>query len=133
MEFWKKFFKYAAFWNWAFAANGLIFPNLTLKIMGLSQSPGVGLFQAEFFGAVALFGLMYWWIHEDPASETAKKLVQLGIIGKMLVFISFAIYYFSGKISIFGFLPTVGDFVFSIFFFAFLLFFRETPSQTTHR
>ena len=122
MEFWKKFFKYAAFWNWFFTALGIFAPNVTRMIMKLPQIQETDIFQGLFFGAVGVFGLMYWLVHNDPASETSKKLVQLGIIGKILVFFYFAHFFFTSRIGFFGFLPAFGDLVFSIFFIVFLVF-----------
>jgi len=120
-DFWKKLFRYGAYWNWFFAASGIIFPKLTRTIMGIGDGGGVGLFQAGFFWAVALFGLMYWWVSLDPSGPASKKLVQLGILGKVMVFAYFAHYFFTGRINFVPFAAGVGDFIFAGFFTVFLV------------
>jgi len=120
-DFWKKVFLYGAYWNWSFAAIGIIFPRFARMIMDIPENEGTAVFQVMFFWIVALFGLAYWWVSRDPFDPASKRLVQMGIIGKLLVFLYFTHYFFSGIVSAFAFAGAVGDLIFSIFFAVFLI------------
>jgi hypothetical protein len=72
----------AAIFNWI-AAAVLFAPFGVAQRLALAPLPGDGLYEHIAVGAIAIFGLGYWWVARSPAAN--QGIVRLGIAGKLLV------------------------------------------------
>jgi len=134
--FWKKMFFVGSLWNLSMGitsfvhkffilmmlfGNAPVRENLTAFING--AVPAVDnlqmlIFFRFFMIAVILFGIGYYWVSRDLLANRA--VIWLGLVAKLIIFFTFTYYYALGQSSCFSVLICSGDFVFSIFFAAFL-------------
>lgn len=68
--------------------------------------------------AVILFGIGYYWVSRDLLANRA--VIWLGLVAKLIIFFTFVYYYALEQAAWFPVFVLSGDFVFSIFFVAFL-------------
>ncbi|HON58123.1 MAG TPA: hypothetical protein P5040_07860 [Smithella sp.] len=134
--FWKKMFFVGSLWNLSMGITGLLFTNFILMMLFGNAPvrenltafingavPAVDnlqmlIFFRFFMIAVILFGIGYYWVSRDLLANRA--VIWLGLVAKLIIFFTFTYYYALGQSSCFSVLICSGDFVFSIFFAAFL-------------
>ncbi len=80
-----------------------------------------------FLLSVTIFGLGYFLVSRDL--ENRKDLVILGLICKLLVFISFVAYYLAGEIRFTLLLMGTVDLIFSILFIEYLIHTKPDGNQ----
>jgi hypothetical protein len=134
--FWKKMFFVGSLWNIGIGVTGLVFTdfillmlfgrapvtdNLSALVNGtvpVADNLQVLIFFRFFMIAVILFGIGYYWVSRDLLANRA--VIWLGLVAKLIIFFTFVYYYALGLSSGFSVLIVSGDFVFSMFFIAFL-------------
>ena len=134
--FWQKMFVVGSLWNIGIGLTGLLLTDFILLMMfgkaPMTENfsalvhgtvPGVDnlqtlIFFRFFMIAVILFGIGYYWVSRDLLANRA--VIWLGLVAKLMIFFTFAYYYVMGQSSFFSVLICSGDFIFSIFFAAFL-------------
>src|SRR5271166_379702 len=72
-----------------------------------------------FASIVAVFGYGYFIVARDPARN--EGLIQIGIVGKLLIFLLFLAYAIAGTFLFILMIPAVGDVIFAFLFLEFLL------------
>jgi len=115
--YYRRMFYAAAIYNWLAAAATIA------KTVSPSQIPIDSPFD-QFGGQVfalmvAVFGYGYFLVGRDPARNEA--IVQIGIIGKLLIFLLFLAYAIAGTFPFILMIPAVGDVIFAFLFLEFLL------------
>jgi len=115
--YYQRMFYAAAIYNWLAAAATIA------KTVSPSQIPIDSPFD-QFGGQVfalmvAVFGYGYFIVARDPARN--EGLVQIGIIGKLLIFVLFLAYAIAGTFPYILMIPACGDVLFSLLFLEFLL------------
>jgi len=136
VNFWKKMFFVGSLWNISIGLTGLLLTDFILLMM-FGKAPMTENFSAFINGmvpvtdnlqtliffrffmiAVILFGIGYYWVSRDLLANRA--VIWLGLVAKLMIFFTFAYYFTTGQSSFFSVLICSGDFIFSIFFAAFL-------------
>jgi len=134
--FWKKLFLVGSLWNVGIGVTSLLFTDFIITMM-FGKAPMTEnisafingtvpamenlqtlIFFRFFMIAVILFGIGYYWVSRDLRANRA--VVWLGLVAKLIIFFTFAVYYILGQASFFSVLICSGDFIFSIFFIGFL-------------
>jgi hypothetical protein len=115
--YYRRMFYAAAIYNWPAAGTTLaktIFP---------SQIPIDSPFDAfggqVFALMVAVFGYGYFLVGRDPARNDA--MVQIGIIGKLLIFTLFLVHAIAGTFPLVLMIPACGDVIIAFLFLEFLV------------
>lgn len=136
VNFWKKMFFVGSLWNISIGLSGLLLTDFILLMM-FGKAPMMENFSAFMNGtvpvidnlqtliffrffmiAVILFGVGYYWVSRDLLANRA--VIWLGLVAKLMIFFTFVYYFTMGQSSFFSVLICSGDFIFSIFFAAFL-------------
>jgi hypothetical protein len=119
----KTLFTAGAVWNWmAAGAAVFVLPRPGAR-SALGLAPHADLLSLHLFAAcVALFGLGYYWVAQDPSSN--RSLIKLGVIGKPMVFAIFLGHALAGGIALVAVTPAIGDLVLGALFLEFL---RKNP------
>jgi hypothetical protein len=119
----KTYYKYiliiGSIWNLALAIPILLmsfFINPGLSMLGL-------LYYQAFLWAVILFGIGYGVVGLNLDKNHA--VIVLGVIGKILVFLYYLIYFLLGVLDITYVLVGTGDLIFAILFIEFLLNYKK--------
>ena len=134
--FWQKMFFVGSLWNISIGVTSLLFTDFIIMML-FDKTPMTENLAAFFNGtvpvmdnlqtliffrffmiAVILFGIGYYWVSRDLLANRA--VIWLGLVAKLVIFFTFAYYYALGQSSFFSVLICSGDFIFSIFFAAFL-------------
>jgi hypothetical protein len=115
--YYQRMFYAAAIYNWLAAAATIA------KTVFPSQIPidsPFDRFGGQVFALmVAVFGYGYFIVARDPARN--EGLVQIGIAGKLLIFILFLAYAIGGTFPYILMIPACGDVIFAALFLEFLL------------
>jgi hypothetical protein len=113
----QRMFYAAAIFNWLAAAT------IIAKAIFPSQIPIASPFDPfgglVFALLVAVFGYGYFLVGRDPARNEA--MVQIGIIGKLLIFLLFLAGAIAGTFPLVLMIPACGDVIFAFLFLEFLL------------
>jgi hypothetical protein len=115
--YFRRMFYAAAIYNWLAAMATLaktIFPS-QIPI----ESPFDPFGGQVFALMVAVFGYGYFLVGRDLARNEA--MVQIGIVGKLLIFVLFLIYTIAGTFPLVLMIPACGDVIFAFLFLQFLL------------
>ncbi len=113
----RRMFVSAAWYNWAVAGIcGLAYQSL-FPALGLTPMPDPALYFHLFLAAVALFGYIYYRISRDL---TQTVLVEIGAIGKFLVFGIVLAYWIAGVASWHMLALGSVDLVYAVLFVGFL-------------
>lgn len=134
--FWRKMFFVGSLWNIGIGVTSLLFTDFIIMMM-FGKAPMTEnlsafingtvpvmdnlqtlIFFRFFMIAAILFGTGYYWVSRDLLANRA--VIWLGLVAKLMIFFTFAYYYALGQSSSFSILICSGDFIFSIFFAAFL-------------
>lgn len=75
-------FKVSAIFNWA-AAVILFWASGIAAGLGIEPVPNGNAYELIGVLAIAMFGLGYWWVSQNP--EANLSIVKLGLISKLLV------------------------------------------------
>ncbi len=134
--FWQKMFFVGSLWNLGIGITSLLFTDFILMMMFGKEPMTANLmtfingsvpvtdnlqtliFFRFFMAAVAIFGIGYYCVSRDLLANRA--VIWLGLAAKLIIFFTFVYYFALGKAAFFSVLVCSGDFVFSIFFVAFL-------------
>ena len=114
---WKTFFAFAALTNFSVGLPVLFLPAQTLDLFGMPH-PQTLLFLQFTGGSVALFGCYYALVARNLAR---RELVWLGIVGKLFAVTLFTTYWRIGELPDVPFYLGLGDLVFAVIFFWFLM------------
>ncbi|MFX0187774.1 MAG: hypothetical protein ACFE8A_08565 [Candidatus Hodarchaeota archaeon] len=119
----KAYYKYmliiGSIWNLALAVPILImsfFISPGLSILGL-------LYYQAFLWAVILFGIGYGVVGLNIDNNHA--LIVLGVIGKILVFLYYMVYFLLGILDISYVMIGTGDLIFALLFIEFLINYKK--------
>lgn len=113
----RRMFLSAAWYNWAVAGVcGLAYQSL-FPALGMTPMPIPALYFHLFLAAVALFGYIYFRVSRDL---TQTVLVEMGAIGKVLVFAIVGAYWLAGVASWHLLALACVDFVYATLFIDFL-------------
>ncbi|HQI71724.1 MAG TPA: hypothetical protein PLM65_01120 [Smithella sp.] len=134
--FWQKMFFVGSLWNISIGVTGILLTDFIIMML-FGKAPMTENIAAFFNGtvpvmdnlqtliffrffmiAVILFGIGYYWVSRDLLANRA--VIWLGLVAKLMIFFTFTYYYALGQSSLFSVLICSGDFIFSIFFAAFL-------------
>lgn len=134
--FWQKMFFVGSLWNISIGVTGILLTDFIIMML-FGKAPMTENLAAVFNGtvpamdnlqtliffrffmiAVILFGIGYYWVSRDLLANRA--VIWLGLVAKLMIFFTFTYYYALGQSSLFSVLICSGDFIFSIFFAAFL-------------
>ncbi|MBI9085284.1 MAG: hypothetical protein JEZ11_16940 [Desulfobacterales bacterium] len=116
-RYYKNLFLVGALWNWG--ATGLFFVAWAplFSLVGLAP-PASPVFLKLFLALAFVFGIGYFWVSQDLAGNPA--VVQMGILGKVAVFVLMAYYWLIGHIPFVLAMTGVVDLIFAILFIEFL-------------
>jgi hypothetical protein len=114
---WKLFFAFAALTNFAVGLPVLFLPAQTLNLFVMPQPPTL-LFLQFTGGSVALFGCYYALVSQNLGR---RELVWLGIVGKLFAVTLLTLYWGAGELPDMPFYLGLGDLVFALIFFWFLM------------
>ena len=87
----------AALFNWAVAAAFVVDAAQLFRLFAVSPEPTEPLFVILFAWLVFAFGIAYYWVSRDPA--TNAPLIRLGIVGKSGVVATSLLCVFFGIVS----------------------------------
>jgi len=134
--FWQKMFFVGSLWNLGIGITSLLFTDFMLMMMfgkgpiednllafingtvPVTDNLQTLIFFRFFMIAVLLFGIGYYWVSRDLLANRA--VIWLGLVAKLIIFFTFVYYYALAQAAWFPVFVLSGDFVFSIFFVAFL-------------
>ena len=134
--FWQKMFFVGSLWNLGIGITSLLFTDFMLMMMFGKEPMTANLmtfingsvpvtdnlqtliFFRFFMAAVAIFGIGYYCVSRDLLANRA--VIWLGLAAKLIIFFTFVYYYALAQAAWFPVFVLSGDFVFSIFFVAFL-------------
>ena len=117
--YYKYMFMIGSIWNLVLAIPILImsfFINPGLSILGL-------LYYQAFLWAVILFGIGYGAVGLNI--DKNHLIIVLGVIGKILVFVYYLLYFLIGILDISYVIVGTGDFIFNILFIEFLVNYKK--------
>lgn len=116
--FYKYLFIIGALWNFVLAL-----PYLISSFMGTTIFTGASLMYYQgFLCIVIIFGIGYFMVGLNI--DKNHGIVIMGVIGKILVFIFFLVYYLMGHLPFRYVLVGVGDLIFAILFIKFLIYYQ---------
>tara|TARA_R110001592_G_scaffold354464_2_gene654140 strand:+ start:181 stop:558 length:378 start_codon:yes stop_codon:yes gene_type:complete len=110
-------FKVSAVFNWA-AAVILFWVSGIAVDLGMQPVPNGNAYELIGVLAIAMFGLGYWWVGENPKENIS--IVKLGLISKLLVVIVVYSCFFAGTANLNLAILVSGDLVFAALFGKFL-------------
>ncbi len=86
---WPLFFRIAALFNFGAAGAFLLAPDVLYQLLLIEKpiAPPARLYSDAFAVMAGIFGLGYWWVAADPASN--RNLIWLGVIGKTAIVLVF--------------------------------------------
>ena len=113
----KMFFSGALF-NWSAALLFILAAHWTLSLFAVTPLPTERVYLDFFAVLVAMFGVGYFWIALDPA--TNRPIIKLGAIAKLMFVIAGVISVLLGNISWQILVPLAGDLVYAILFLRYL-------------
>ncbi len=117
-----------ALWNLGIGLGCLSFLKLSMRLIfgakEVTSSIVATLPLRFFYAAVAIFGWGYYMVSKDLKKN--RGIVWMGLVAKIIIFVSFIYYYGKKKLKIVPVLLGFGDFIFSILF---TLFLCETKSN----
>ena len=118
---WRRFFFWAAMWNFSAAFPAIIWPEFGLKLFySLStHDPHIIIFNRCFWMAVAIFGMGYMMVSFNPSRQTG--IIFMGVVGKIAVALNWCWMVFSGTASFMAFFGATGDSIFTVYFIVYLL------------
>jgi hypothetical protein len=115
--YYRRMFYAAAIYNWLAAATTIAKTLIPSRVP--IDSPFDPFGGQVFALMVAVFGYGYFLVGRDPARNDA--MVQIGIIGKLLIFVLFLAYAIAGTFPLVLMIPACGDVIFAFLFLEFLL------------
>ena len=131
---WRLFFLVSGLWNLGGAIPALVSPRLNLQLMyGIFKTDESSLrFYLEFLNrgfwmAVLVFGIGYLIIATNPGKHLG--IVVMGIIGKVIVAMSWFFLFAMGKATGFAVFAATGDSLFTVFFILYLVRGPRSPLQ----
>lgn len=134
--FWQKMFFVGSLWNLGIGITSLLFTDFMLMMMfgkrpiqdnllafingtvPVTDNLQTLIFFRFFMIAVVIFGIGYYCVSRDLLANRA--VIWLGLAAKLIIFFTFVYYYVLEQAAWFPVFVLSGDFVFSIFFVAFL-------------
>jgi hypothetical protein len=115
--YYRRMFYAAGIYNWLAAATTIAKTLIPSRVP--IDSPFDPFGGQVFALMVAVFGYGYFLVGRDPARNDA--MVQIGIIGKLLIFVLFLAYAIAGTFPLVLMIPACGDVIFAFLFLEFLL------------
>ncbi|MCD6571310.1 MAG: hypothetical protein J7L53_11460 [Deltaproteobacteria bacterium] len=111
-----------ALWNLAIGLGCLTLFRLSMRLLygakAVTNNIVATLPLRFFYGSVAIFGWGYYMVSRDLKKN--RGIVWMGILAKLIIFVTFIYYYLKKNIKIIPVLLGFGDFIFTILFSLFL-------------
>jgi hypothetical protein len=133
---WRLFFLVSGIWNLSGAVPAIFWPGLNLNLFyAITEFQDyplnyyLVLLNRSFWIAVLVFGLGYLIIASNPGKHLG--IVVMGIIGKVIVAVSWFYLFAMGKATGFAVFAAIGDSLFTVFFILYLVRGPRSPSQQT--
>ncbi len=117
-EYYKKMFFIGAIWNWVATLTFAIGWKFLFPLFGMAF-PNYLVFFMMFLGLAFVYGIGYFWVSRDISRN--HDIVRMGIIGKLIVFVSMLLAWIGGEIPIIIVGSGVVDLIFAILFIEFLM------------
>ena len=125
-EYYKKMFFIGAIWNWVATLTFAIGWKFLFPLFGMAF-PNYLVFYMMFLGLAFVFGIGYFWVSRDISLN--HDIVRMGIIGKMIVFVSMLLAWIGGEIPMIVVGSGVVDLIFAILFIEFLMTYRKLKAH----
>jgi hypothetical protein len=125
-EYYKKMFFIGAIWNWVATLTFAIGWKFLFPLFGMAF-PNYLVFYMMFLGLAFVYGIGYFWVSRDISRN--HDIVRMGIIGKMIVFVSMLLAWIGGEIPIIVVGSGVVDLIFAILFIEFLMTCRKLEAH----
>ncbi len=126
--FYSRMFALAGLWNVCIGLTGLVFADFSVALFfGRTAVTGDflgGLSFRLFMVAIITFGIGYCLVSRDLGLN--RGIVSLGLACKMILFVMFTYYYFTGRATIMAALTVAGDLAWSVLFMVFLFRTRDS-------
>ncbi len=124
-SFFSKMFFLAGLWNLGIGLIGLFFTDFSVALF-FGQNAVTANFLALvmfrlFMVAIIIFGIGYYIV--SRALMLNRGIIWLGLVSKIILFVIFIFFFFTGKATLIAALALTGDFLWSLLF---LLFIRQT-------
>jgi hypothetical protein len=112
----RRLFTIGAYWNWAVAGLLLGLAAFSLDGLGwfLNDIPESFLWFHLFFGLVAVFGIGYYWVGQDPRRN--RNIIKMGVLAKSIVVVLVIPAWYAGQVTALGAAAATVDFVFTVLF-----------------
>ena len=124
--YYKKMFFIGAIWNWVATLTFAIGWKFLFPLFGMAF-PNYLVFYMMFLGLAFVFGIGYFWVSRDISLN--HDIVRMGIIGKLIVFVSMLLAWIGGEIPIIIVGSGVVDLIFAILFIEFLMAYRKLETH----
>ena len=115
-----------AIWNWVATLTFAIGWKFLFPLFGMAF-PNYLVFYMMFLGLAFVFGIGYFWVSRDISLN--HDIVRMGIIGKLIVFVSMLLAWIGGEIPIIIVGSGVVDLIFAILFIEFLMAYRKLETH----
>jgi hypothetical protein len=124
--YYKKMFFIGAIWNWVATLTFAIGWKFLFPLFGMAF-PNYLVFYMMFLGLAFVYGIGYFWVSRDISLN--HDIVRMGIIGKLIVFVSMLLAWIGGEIPIIIVGSGVVDLIFAILFIEFLMAYRKLETH----
>lgn len=120
--FFTKMFFLAGLWNLCIGLTGLFFTDFSVALFfgeGAVTSAFLAVVMFRLFMvAIMIFGLGYYLVSRELMLN--RGIIWLGLISKIILFVIFIYFFFTGKATLIAALALSGDFLWSLLFLQFI-------------